>query len=370
MGKGKIQPNNVVNLPAAKMLTADEALAWLAKHGKVRLKGTELAPKWGWAGSNGARRAQRQIQKWREEGRIIKQGGAISVIAEIVPVPAPGENDDAKTTSDDRLARLALTIVVLVPVAALNAWPRMVQLWTGESDSGGWSFLAFQLLSLFVMTQIPFAISHPGRRLGGRVVLSILAALLVVTNLAFSVESVGHVRDVARDRNRSVEQKVESIKRQLDENRASRTSLPAFVPTSDDEVAAAQRAVDGAVVSREQECGKVGDNCRKRVSEVVDAQAKLSTVQGNKAIADRAFALDLKVGELERQVREAGPAPLASDPGASRLSALTFGMMSSDQVSVWLPTLMSLVAEVIALLGPFVLVGALTMRGHQREAAP
>ncbi len=365
MGKGKLQPSNVVNLPAAKVLTADEALAWLAKHGKVRLKGTELAPRWGW----GARRVQRQLQRWIEDGRIVRHGRAISVIAEIVPTPMPNEGGDAQTTADDRLARLLLTVVVLVPVAALNAWPRVVQLWSGESDSGGWSFLAFQLLSLFVMAQIPFAISRPGRRFGGRLVLSVLAALLVVTNLAFSVESVGHVRDAARDRNRAAEQRVESIKRQLDENRANRSGLPVFVPTSDDEVAAAQRAVDAAVVSREQECTKVGDNCRKRVADVVDAQARLSGVQANKAVADRAFALDLKTGDLERQVRDAGPAPLASDPGASRLSALTFGLMSPDQVGVWLPTLMSFVAEVIAMLGPFVLAGALIRRERPAEAA-
>jgi hypothetical protein len=38
---------------------------------------------------------------------------------------------------------------------------------------------------------------------------------------------------------------------------------------------------------------------------------------------------------------------------------LTFGMMSADEVSKVLPTLLSLVAELTALFGPFVLAVAL-----------
>lgn len=85
-------------------------------------------------------------------------------------------------------------------------------------------------------------------------------------------------------------------------------------------------------------CGKVGDNCRKRVAELGERQSALEVLQRNKATADRAEALDGQIGTLEEKIREVGPAPVVQDPTAARLAAATFGLMSADQIAEWLPT--------------------------------
>lgn len=354
MGKG-FEMGKVVALKPAKVpLTPEEALAWIAKHGRVTKRAVELAEDFGWH----ERKTQRYIKKWRDDGLILKKGTAISVISPIATATATTDNADIATTRHQWVARFLITATVLSVVASLNAWPRLVQLWRGDIDSSGWPFLAFQLLSLFIMSQIPFAIRAHKRKLGLRVVLAGLACMLVVMNLAFSIESVGHVRDVARDRNRDVEDRVTMAKRQLDEAREQRAKLPDYHPTSDAEVASAQRSVDTATADKERECTKVGDVCRQRIAELVKAEDRLSQLQADKAAGDEAMTIGLKITKLEAQLRDAGPAPLAIDPGATRLAAMTFGLVTPNLVSEWLPTLMSLVAEILALLGPFVLSGA------------
>lgn len=129
-----------------------------------------------------------------------------------------------------------------------------------------------------------------------------------------------------------------------------------FTPTTPEEVAASQHTVDEAIVARDQECGKVGDNCRKRVGELSDRELALARLQNSKSIGDHAAALDAKIAGIEGELRSMGPVPLATDPGAARLAAVTFGALTADQVGEWLPTALSRVAEICALLGPFVLI--------------
>lgn len=85
-------------------------------------------------------------------------------------------------------------------------------------------------------------------------------------------------------------------------------------PTTTDEIAAAQRAVDEAIRARDQECGKVGDNCRKRVTELNESEDVLYRLHSNKSIGDRAAALDAKISAIERELRALGPEPLARTP--------------------------------------------------------
>jgi hypothetical protein len=207
---------------------------------------------------------------------------------------------------------------------------------------------------LLLLTQIPFALARIQSWIA-RVVLVGFAAILIAANLTFSVEAIGHVRDAARDHNRAIAANIVSLSHQLDERRTERAGLAAFTPTTSAEIVAGQHAVDEAVTARDQECGKVGDNCRKRVAELGDREHALARLQASKSIGDRAAELDTKIGDIEDQLRALGPAPLMQDPGAARLAMLTFGKLTADTVSDGLPTALSFVAEICALLGPFVL---------------
>jgi hypothetical protein len=355
MGKGTLKrarASNVVPLHAVRSYTADEALAYIAERGRVNWRGTEMAKIWGWL----PRRAQKQLHRWIREGKVIKQENFVSVIAELKPVWVPPAVDVQKASRRDAVLRAVITLGVLLVVGSLNTWPRVAQIMSGEIGSSGWTFVALQILSLGVMSQIPFA--KPETR-AAKLKNAGFAALLVLANLSFSIEAIGHVRDADRDRKRATEQTIASMHRQLDEAREARQRL-AFVPVSIEQVATAKKAVDDAEVAREQECGKVGDNCRKRISELVDRQDELGRLQANKTAADTAMSLDLRIAGFEQQIRESGPAPLEVDPGAARIAALMFGLLPATVVSMWWPTILSFVAEMLAMLGPKMIFEAVT----------
>jgi hypothetical protein len=260
--------------------------------------------------------------------------------------------------------------VPTVPVAGLNVWPRVAQLLAGATEPSGWAFVAFQILTLLLLAQIPFAIDRTQNWIA-RAFFGVFALILITINLTFSVEAIGHVRDTARDHNRAIVDNIASLSRQLDEHRNERASL-SFTPVTSEQITDAQKAVSEAVTARDQECGKVGENCRKRVADLNELEQALSHLQSNKSIGDHATDLDGQISALEKQISALGPPPLMQDPVAARLSMWTFGRLSADAISNGLPTVLSLVAELCALFGPFMFLGgapALSQRARQDDDA-
>jgi hypothetical protein len=354
-------------------LGTDQALNWLTERGKVNTSATELAKAWGWS----ARRAQRQLRSWHTDGRIMRRGRDIAVIGQPLVAPPSAtsgatQSDVAATRGDTKSdipatttrhdRRVALTLLILAPIAGLNVWPRVTQLLAGTIDASGWAMVAFQILALLMLAQIPFALERTKSWIA-RVAFVGFAIMLVTINMTFSIEAIGHVRDTTRDHNRAITDNIASLSRQLDERRNERAGLQAFTPVTSEQIADAQKAVDDAVTARDQECGKVGDNCRKRVAELSDRQDKLNSLQSNKAIGDRAAELNANIGALEKQISALGPAPLEQDPMATRIAMLTFGMLSPDEISDALPIVLSLAAEICAFFGPFLFLG-----GHTQSA--
>lgn len=213
-----IQKSNIVPLHP---LSAQEALAWLSERAPVPMPASQLARLWKWP----PRKAQRQVATWIKDGVVRRKGRTNSVVA--LPEPpepaAVSQTATAPSAANDNAndrpwARLLLTLAVLLPVGGLNVWPRVAQLLAGTTDQSGWSLVAFQALALIVMSQVPFALSRV-QSWSARVVLTAFAALLIATNLTFSVEAIGTIRDAARDHNRQIAANIAALTRDLDETR-------------------------------------------------------------------------------------------------------------------------------------------------------
>jgi hypothetical protein len=356
MAIAKTKQNSSAEVVGLHALSTDQSLSWLAERGKVSTSATELSRAWGW----NARRAQRQLRNWHADGHITRRGRDIAVIGQ--PLVAASAATLAATQSDT-VASLgdnrndiaaspqqhghpwALTLLILAPIAGLNVWPRLTQLLAGAIEPSGWAFVAFQVLALLLLAQILFAMERTQSWIA-RAAFVGFAVMLVAINMTFGVEAIGHVRDTTRDHNRAIADNIASLSRQLDERRNERASLQSFTPVTSGQIADAQKAVDDAVTARDQECGKVGDNCRKRVAELSDRQDKLSGLQSNKSIGDHAVDLDRGISTLEGRISALGPAPLEQDPTAARIAMLTLGMLSPDAISKGLPILLSLAAEI------------------------
>jgi len=94
-----------------------------------------------------------------------------------------------------------------------------------------------------------------------------------------------------------------STKRQIDELVAERAGLT-FKRASQTTVNAAKLVADAAKQARELECGKVGDNCRKRRDAEAAALAALTKAQENKAATDRFDQIEAELKSLRAQKGE------------------------------------------------------------------
>lgn len=92
----------------------------------------------------------------------------------------------------------------------------------------------------------------------------------------------------------------------LNRLRSERDKVPSFIPTSQDQVSAAEDAVKLAADQRSAECdakrGGRGINCRAREADERAAQDKLTTAQGNLALTRQAKLLDDRIADAEKAV--------------------------------------------------------------------
>jgi hypothetical protein len=76
---------------------------------------------------------------------------------------------------------------------------------------------------------------------------------------------------------------------------------------------AAKAAVDAAVIARDQECGRAGKNCRRRMAELTGRWSDLTTALKNKALTDQSAKFDAKLREAEATLKVVPPVEVA-DP--------------------------------------------------------
>jgi len=101
-----------------------------------------------------------------------------------------------------------------------------------------------------------------------------------------------------------------------------------------DAIAVAKAAVAGAITARDQECGKVGPNCRQRVTELNQRQAEPTVAVAAPAVAapsvgtadPGAHMLASMIGVSERTIQQARIAGLTVAPVTAGLF-LTFSVL-------------------------------------------
>jgi hypothetical protein len=280
-------------------------------------------------------------------------------------VKANGEHTMRRTPHPIRavgrtLAGATLVAVGVGPTLALNTWPRVSQIAAGAVDPGALAIVAFQAASVLVMAATPFAMKRT-EYWWGKLGFLLIGLVLAVLNWGAGTEAASHLRDTIADPRRATIARAATLERDLGLARKSRIEVSHFVPTVAEGVAAAQRAVDEAIVARDQECGKVGENCRRRVAELAERHSELAKVHTNKAFTDQAASLDAKITGIEAEIRALGAIPTHADPGAARIAkvvgkVINLGDKPEDVISDWWPTVLAAGAELLGMWGPRILV--------------
>jgi Poxvirus D5 protein-like len=276
-----------------------------------------------------------------------------------------------------RGATVAATVVVGVCVApslAMNLWPRLSHMWaSGAADGGGVAIVMFQTVAVLVMAACPFAMAKTKSRgfWWGALLFGIGLAGI---NFLNALEVASHLRDATSDPRRTTISRAATLRSDLGVAQNSRKQLSHFIWTTDEGVAAAKSAVASAEIARDQECGKIGENCRKRMADVSARQDELARAITKKALTDQATAINAKIAGIEKELSDLGTVPTHADPGAARLAKLLSLIVPmerpEDTVSEWWPIFLAGAVEALAMGGPRLLLVALAGENPTKDRQP
>lgn len=145
-----------------------------------------------------------------------------------------------------------------------------------------------------------------------------------------------------------------------------RAAIPAHTPTTTEAVNAAKSAVDAAVRSREQECKRLGDNCRLRIDEETVARNSHSAAITNAALTAKAAEIERHIATAQGKLEKLG----AIEPPSALASALARMFSLPDTQALTFAAWQRMaVAIMLELLVPVAFVGFEVMRVAEKRPA-
>ena len=249
-----------------------------------------------------AARPARQRRKQPEQALVLRD---VPSPTAVTPNAVPDTVAHAQVLPPARVARapfLAAAVFLLgLVAAAVGLWLNASFLWTfGRTTEAGIVLAVIGLVTDAVTLIMPCVIAALWLRdrhafaITAVTVYLLAVAMTALTSLGFANQNIG---DAVTGRRAAVLQRT-AIHEDIGRLKAERSSLH-LVPAS-------EAGVTAATIARDQECGRVGPNCRQRVAE-------LAATLKDKALTDRAAELDGKIAALE--VRLASLPTIASaDP--------------------------------------------------------
>jgi hypothetical protein len=269
----------------------------------------------------------------------------------------------------------AVVGICIAPSAAFSIWPKLAAIASGSAalDGATAAFLIFQTAVTVVMAMCFPAMERTTSWLKKLAALS-LGLFLGVIQFLNALEVASHSRDDKAAVARGAMNGTAALERQLAELTNSRQALPQHTPATAAMVEAATAAVTAAAKSREDECRSRGTFCRQREDAERQARAELGKVQEQKALTDQAAQLDADIRAIRGRIDAAGPAPKYEDGAAWRIGAILarFGVPMGDDpgatVTEWWPAVQALAVELLALLGPYIILTETDWPARSRRA--
>jgi hypothetical protein len=240
-------------------------------------------------------------------------------------------------------AAAVIVAICVAPSLVANAWPRFQAVFEGDRDAALLGTATFQAVAVIVMALAPLAIAWAvrARDIFTGASAAALAIALFAINSGNAIETVNRFRQ-------SVRMKAENLAAQIDRDKGELRGMGQVQPTSDDDVKAAQAAVEAAQQAQTQECWQVGAHCRTRQSETKEAIEQKKSISNQRTLAVNAERLKQQIDKNARALADMGIVPSVS-PSEQRWA-----------------TFYGLVIELLGLLGPLVVMGPF----QRKDAAP
>jgi len=216
-------------------------------------------------------------------------------------------------------------------------------------------------MSALGMTAIPFAMKKADNW-GFWGTCLVFGTFLGCLNYALAVGAIGKGRDHESSSIEAIISQSKHLKERISELKALQPAASSFRYTTEEMVSTARSAVELAKQARDQECGKVGDNCRARVAQLTARQSELAESTSSRAATIQADRRDDSIRNLEANLLQLGAIPRAIDPQAERIGSLLTAIgipARTEAVATGLIHILAIAAELFGLLMPRVLVTAL-----------
>ena len=255
----------------------------------------------------------------------------------------------------------AIVLACAAPAGALNIWPRVEQMLSEGFSGHQFGVVLLVTMSALGMTAIPFAMAKAANW-GFWTTCAVFGTFLAGLNYALAVGAIGKAKDHETNSAAFLVSESQRLKKQLSELKAAGAQASSFKYTSEEMVESAREAIKLAIIARDQECGKVGDNCRARVAQLTSRQSELAGLLADREATRKADGREDALRDLETRLLKLGSIPERIDPQAERLSGLlqAIGFTTSTQrVADGLISILAIAAEAFALLMPRILVTAL-----------
>ena len=257
----------------------------------------------------------------------------------------------------DKVTVAGVLVACALPSAAANILPR-VQVLFGPTPAtpGEIAAIVTLVMTALLMAACPFAVKRAANT-GEKLVYLVIGLELATFNYTQAHDTIGKLRDLSSEPARQLQKTAAGLNSRIARVTNSRKELPQFTSTTPEMVKAAEDAVAAAETNRQQECGKVGDNCRIRVAEKTAAIEHHKTAVANRALTSRAETLDANKEAAQKELDALGVIPEHADKSASRLAKdigklVDLGPAPDETLIDWTIKFFAIIVEVIGLVGP------------------
>jgi hypothetical protein len=266
---------------------------------------------------------------------------------------------------------VAVWTLCLSGSAVIQIWPRIQGVFwptpglpaQGVQGEVGW--IVIQVVVLIVMAGIPKAMESVESK-GKKAVGWTFGVLLFVFSLYLGQEGVNHLRELITGPRQGVQAEATRLDHLITGLESQKAGVPEFIYTTQPEVDALVKAAGDAKRTREQECEKLGPNCRTRQNEEAASNEKVTEANRHLGRTQRADDLSGKINAA-KAARVAIIVPKDADPSAARAAQVTG--YTVDEIADWFPVFTAGLLELLAFLGPWLLLGKNTEVKRQ-DAAP
>lgn len=252
----------------------------------------------------------------------------------------------------------AVVVACAMPSAAANIFPRAAAIWVGSAATpGNAAMVVLLIMTALIMAACPFAIKMASNSLEKAAFLAIGLGLATF-NYAMAHDTMGKLRDGTAAPVRKLQADSAALKSRIARAETAATKLPQLPPTSAAEVLAADDAVKLAQQIKDQECVKLGDNCRLlRIPELNVAIAARSKVLAARSITEQREAIERERAQAQADLDKLGDVPEHADKSASRLAKglghwIDLGSDPDETLIDWLINATAAVVELVGLAGP------------------